>query len=718
MGRRWIPSQRAENLPGVIPLNLKGKTMTIHDSGAHVTDLMNINKSTLPPDGGERFNRLIFARSPYLLQHAENPVRWYEWCDEAFEKARAENLPILLSICYATCHWCHVMAHESFGDQEVATLLNLNFVCIKVDREERPDIDDFYMTVSQVLTGSGGWPLNIFMTPDRRPFFAMTYLPKHGRGAMGGFMDMLARIVALWQHHPGDVEKTCGAIMAALEQLSHFESPACAELKELTDMAFEQLIATYDQKRGGFGAAPKFPLPMTLSWLADQGRAGNNKALDMAQHTLGMMRRGGIWDQLGGGLHRYSVDSKWLAPHFEKMLYDQAMVALASLDLYQNGGDPFHMECAENIFRFVGRELTSPEGVFHSALDADSEGKEGTYYLWNRAAIEELLGKDAALFCRFFDVSEKGNFEGQNILNTPVDLQTFCIREKLDPEKTEQLLDTCRQRLLEQRKERIYPLRDEKIITAWNGLMIAALARAGALGGEAGYIGSASRAARFILENLRRTDGRLLRSYLGGPSDIPAFLEDYAFLCSGLIELFEATLDTFWREQALLLADEILRLFRDPASGVFVKIGHDAEQMPARATQDYDGVVPSPFSQTAKCFIRLGHSVDRPDLLDHAHALLRAPLDDAGQRPTAHLGSLQALAMLESDPVIIEFQGRWDSPRVTALLRSARAASIPNLVIRFTENSHDGQALVCAQGACYPAVSDEHSLGELLASLH
>ncbi|NVN93167.1 MAG: thioredoxin domain-containing protein [Desulfuromonadales bacterium] len=692
----------------------------IHGSGAHVAHLMSIDKSTLPSDGGEQFNRLIFARSPYLLQHAQNPVKWYEWCDEAFEKARHENLPLLLSIGYATCHWCHVMAHESFEDHEVAALLNRNYVCIKVDREERPDIDDFYMTVSQILTGSGGWPLNIFMTPDRRPFFAMTYLPKHGRGSMGGFMDLLKRISALWQQHPRDVEKTCGAIMGALEQHSHNESRECTELVELealTSLALNQLSGIYDQKRGGFGSAPKFPLPITLSWLAEQGSSGTPKALDMAQHTLRMMRRGGIWDQIGGGMHRYSVDNKWLVPHFEKMLYDQAMIALATMDVYQAGNDPFFLGVVDNIFRFVSRELTSPNGTFYSALDADLEGKEGTYYLWKRDEIEEILDEDMDLFCRFFDVSEKGNFEEKNILNVPVDITTFCAREKLNQEETEHLLDKCCKRLLEQREERIYPLRDEKIITAWNGLMIAALARGGSLSGEAEYIESASRAAHFILKDLKRADGRLVRSFLDEPSDVLAFLEDYAFFCSGLIELFEATLDTFWQGQALLLADEILRLFRDPNSGGFVKIGHDAEQMPARAALDYDGVVPSPFSQTAKCFISLGYSCDRPDLLDHAHILVHSQLESARQNPTMHLGSIQALAMLESDPVIIQFQGQRDSLLMASLLRSARSVSISNLVIRFTESSHSGQAFVCAQGTCYPPVSSGDSLCKLLASL-
>lgn len=685
--------------------------MTTHDSGAHVAELMNMDKSALPADGGERFNRLIFARSPYLLQHAENPVAWYEWCDEAFEKARSGNLPILLSIGYATCHWCHVMAHDCFEDDQVADLLNRHFVCIKVDREERPDIDDFYMTASQVLTGSGGWPLNVFMTPDRRPFFTMTYLPRQR------FMELLAGIVTLWQRHPGEVDKNCSAIMEGIERLSRGDDHACPVLAELDSLAFEQLSAIHDRTWGGFGPAPKFPLPLSLGWLAGQGMNGNQEALEMAQKSLAMIRRGGIWDQLGGGVHRYSVDERWLVPHFEKMLYDQALLAMACLDVCLAAHDPSFLAMAEDIFRFVGRELTSAEGAFFSALDADSGGEEGAYYLWTREDIEEILGRDGELFCRFFGVGEKGNFQGQNILHMPVDLETFCAGEDLDPERTGEMLDDCRERLLEYREERSYPLRDEKIITSWNGLMIAALARGGALGGEQEYIESASRAARFILKNLRRQDGRLLRSYLTAPSSTPAFLEDYAFLCFGLIELFEATLDSFWQEQALLLADEMLRIFRDPVRCAFATVGLDAEQMPGQSPRDSDGVLPSPFSRAAHCFIRLGYACDRDDLLDHAHLLLGAPLDDAAENPLSHLGALQALAMLEQEPTIIHFRGQRDSRGIASLLASARSFPLTNLVIRFTESDHEGEALVCAQGSCHGPFLDGSSLEQQLSRL-
>lgn len=694
------------------------KSMTMLDSGAHLAGLVALDKTSLPADGGEHFNRLIFARSPYLLQHAENPVDWYEWGDDAFERARRENRPILLSIGYATCHWCHVMAHESFEDNEVAALLNRHFVCIKVDREERPDIDDFYMTVAQVLTGSGGWPLNIFMTPDKRPFFAMTYLPKNDRQGIRGLMGLLGNIAVLWRQHPDKIENNCNAIMETLENISQPIPQEATDLDELNQEAFLQLSGIYDQELGGFGSSPKFPMPINLSWLIEQGAAGNAAALDMALFTLRMMRCGGIWDQLGGGLHRYSVDKKWLVPHFEKMLYDQAMLALVSLEAFQAGSEPFFLDMALDIYGFIASDLTSPQGGFYSALDADSEGEEGKYYIWIKQEIDEILGDDAALFCRFFDVSSYGNFEGSTILNIPTDLAEFSTIEGREQNELEGLLENCCARLLQQRELRIHPLRDEKIITAWNGLMIAALAKGGAVSGSQDYIERAIRAANFILHNLRRADGRLLRSFMGTPSDIPAFLEDYAFLTYGLIELYEATLDQSWLDTALQLADETLRLFYNSDTVEFSKTGHDAEQMPIRASLENDGVLPSPFSLAAKNFIRLAHCNDRPDLLDHAHALLASSLDDARRHPTAHLGSLQALAMLETEPVLATIRGKRDSAALRDLLQHVKASYIPNLVV--TGELDDATAAsvsLCARGTCYPPAGSPADLDRILLQM-
>jgi uncharacterized protein YyaL (SSP411 family) len=691
---------------------------TQSDSRAHLAELIAIDKTTIPEDGGEHFNRLIFARSPYLLQHAENPVDWYEWGDDAFERARRESRPVLLSIGYATCHWCHVMAHESFEDAEVAALLNRHFVCIKVDREERPDIDDFFLTVAQVLTGSGGWPLNIFMTPDKHPFFAMTYLPKQDRQGMRGLMGLLGNIATLWRQQPDKIENNCNAIMETLENISQPIPQEPTDLDELKRDAFRQLSGIYDENYGGFGTSPKFPMPINLSWLIEQGASGNDKALDMALFTLRMMRCGGIWDQLGGGLHRYSVDQKWLVPHFEKMLYDQAMLALVSLEAFQVSSEPLFMDMVLEIFAFVASDLTSPQGGFYSALDADSEGEEGRFYVWTKEEIDALLGADAPLFCNFFDVSSYGNFEGSSILNIPTDLAVYCAREKCDQEEAEAKIEECSIKLLEYRSKRIHPLRDEKIITAWNGLMIAALAKGGAICGSQKFIARAAQAADFIHTNLRRTDGRLLRSFMGGTSGIPAFLEDYAFLTCGLIELFEATLDQQWLDRALRLADETLRLFYDSESGEFTKTGHDAEQMPVRATLEHDGVLPSPFSLAAKNFTRLANSCDRPDLIDLAHELLAHSLDDARRHPSAHLGALQALSMLEQEPVQATFRGNRDSAALRELLQQIKAGHIPNLSISYnSEPTTTATVSMCAHDTCYPPASDPAGLAAILLQM-
>jgi uncharacterized protein YyaL (SSP411 family) len=682
---------------------------------AYITGLRAVDKSALPPDGGQGFNRLIFARSPYLLQHAENPVAWYEWGDAAFGRARAENLPILLSIGYATCHWCHVMAHESFEDEQVAALLNSHFVCIKVDREERPDIDDFYMTVSQVLTGSGGWPLNIFMTPDKRPFMAVTYLPRHGRAGMSGLMELLPNIAALWRQRPDLIENNCRGIMEAMANLSPREqSQISINLQHLIDTSFNQLNNIYDPLYGGFGTVPKFPMPINLTWLIGQGVAGNRPALDMALQTLQRIRNGGVWDQVGGGVHRYAVDREWLVPHFEKMLYDQAMLGLAALEANQATSDVFYLEMAQNIFDFVARELTSPDGGFYAALDADTEGVEGKYYVWGKWEIEECLGEDAPLFCRFYGVTDEGNFEGQTILNVTLSLDEFCAKEGLVPAETGERLERSRLLLLEQREKRIRPFRDEKIVTAWNGLMIAALARGGVVAGNPAFLESAMRAALFLLERLRREDGRLVRSFLGYASDVPAFLEDYAFLAFGLLELFEATLDTAWLAQALLLADQMLKIFLDPESGRFLKTGLDAEPMPMAATMEHDGVTPSPFSLAAQTLIRLSRAAARPDLLDHAGRLLEGCSDDLQRQPTIHLGSLHAMSLLESEPLEAHYSGPREHPVMQGLLHSLKSHYCPNLALFFEANDPPPALSICALGTCHPPVHNVTELEDIL----
>ena len=690
------------------------------DTAAYVAGLTAIDKTALPADGGERFNRLIFARSPYLLQHAENPVNWYEWGPAAFDTAQRESLPILLSIGYATCHWCHVMAHESFEDDEIATMLNRHFVCIKVDREERPDIDDFYMAVAQTLTGSGGWPLNIFMTPDKRPFMAITYLPKQRRNGMSGLMELLANIATLWRQRPDMIEKNCQGIMEALESSrKRREHESTPDITAVTEKSLQLLKKIYDPNNGGFGRSPKFPMPIYLSWLIGRGQSGTltegGEALHMAFNTLRKMRSGGIWDHLGGGLHRYSVDSIWLAPHFEKMLYDQAMLAQVTTEAFRAGCDPFYRTMTAEIFSFVQRELLSTEGAFCSALDADSEGVEGKFYVWDKSEIDDCLGSDAELFCLYHAVMDEGNFEGQIILTAPTTLDELCRRHGLNYEETDGRLELCRAKLLERREKRIRPLRDDKIITAWNGLMISALATAGIIYNKPEYITRASRAASFILRSLRRADGRLLRSYLNGASGVPAFLEDYAFLTGGLLDLYEATLDKNWLNEARQLVVDILRLFRDPDSGKFLLTGHDAEQMPTRVSSDHDGVTPSALARTASVLHRLAWIDDRPDLLEPAGKALDGILTGIRDNPLSHLGALQVLTLLESEPATATFTGETDTSKAFELNVALHNHSIRNLIIRCEDRALPLSLSLCVPGTCYPAVSTVEELERLLS---
>ena len=479
--------------------------------------LLALDRSTLPEDGRPEFNRLIFSRSPYLLQHSRNPVDWREWGAAAQEEAKERNLPLFVSIGYATCHWCHVMAHESFEDDEVADILNHVFVPVKVDREERPDLDEFCMAACQSLTGSGGWPLNCFLKPDGTPFYALTYLPKEPRRGMPGFLELLENIARVWQQKQDAVERNAQSLMEALGQMAALppETPT-PNLQELADKAVATLRQIHDPQHLGFGKAPKFPMPPYLLFLLGRD---NRAEQELALGTLRAMRQGGIWDQLGGGIHRYSTDQRWLVPHFEKMLYDQALVAYTALEAYALTTDNLYLEMADNLLEFVLAELTAPEGGFYCGLDADSEGREGACYVWRKQEIEQILGDEAALFCSQYGVTEQGNFEepGENVLFQANSNRAAELKE-------------AQEKLLGVRNQRQQPLRDVKILSGWNGLTIAALARGAALTGNQRWLEAARKAAAFISSSLTRADGRLLRSWCGTPSTIPGFLEDYGFL--------------------------------------------------------------------------------------------------------------------------------------------------------------------------------------------
>ena len=695
------------------------------DENARIRDYIELDKTSLPPDGGTRFNRLIFASSPYLLQHADNPVDWYQWGDEAFDLARRENKPVFLSVGYATCHWCHVMAHESFADPEVARVLNSCMVAVKVDREERPDIDAQYMLVSQMMTGRGGWPLNVIMTPDRKPFFAATYLPKHARQGMPGLIELLERIDEVWRTRNDLVLKDCDALLEGLRKVA---VPALGALpgQEVLDNAYREFAGMYDPVFGGFGDAPKFPMPLAISFLVRYwNRGGSKAAREMAEQSLRSMRAGGIWDQLGFGIHRYSVDREWLAPHFEKMLYDQALVAMAFLDAWQAFGDPAQLKAAEEIFHYVLREMTSPSGGFYSGLDADSEGEEGTFYLWTPRQVEDALGAETGrIFCQAFDITEKGNFEGRNIPRLKRSLDLLAEAFGVERERLSAILEVARDRLFQERAQRIRPFRDEKVLSGWNGLMIAALARGAGSTGNDTFLSAALKAARFAREQLYDPAGRLLRSHHLGEASIPAFLEDYAFLAWGMLELYQVTGGREHLDSALGLTRSMLELFGDAAVGGFYETGSDAEQVLARMMRAYDDVTPSGNSVAAMNLLRLGRITADEALEREGERCLGAFMPGSARQASGFPHLLGAWDFLHRDAVDITLLYREQGDDLREMIRVLYRRYIPNLVLRYVREGEDVSgrsaiggrttAWVCASGACRPPAVGPEELEKTL----
>ncbi len=549
--------------------------------------------------GRPRFtNRLVLERSPYLLQHAHNPVDWWPWGEAAFQEARRLGRPVFLSVGYSTCHWCHVMERESFEDDAIARVLNGRYVAIKVDREERPDVDQLYMTAVQLLTGGGGWPMSVWLTPDGEPFFGGTYFPPRdgARQGMRGFLSILEEVAAVHGSDPERVRATSGSLTAAVRTaLAPAGAPAAAPPgPELIARAVEAVARLYDPAHGGLRRAPKFPssLPVRLL-LRHHRRSGDAQALDMAVTTLARMAAGGIHDQLAGGFHRYSTDERWLVPHFEKMLYDNALLALAYAEAWQVTGRPDFARVVRTTLDYVLREMTSPEGGFYSATDADSEGEEGRYFVWTEAEVRALLGPEADRFCRFHDVTAGGNWEGVNVLRVPA------------PDEAEwQALAGARAILLGARARRPAPLRDDKVLASWNGLMISALAFGGRVLAEPRWVAAAARAAEHLLGRMV-VGGRLQRSWLGGSAGTPAFLDDHAFLASGLLELFEATFEPRWLAAALDLGEQLTRRFGDPVGGGWYATAEDHERLLVREKPTHDGAEPSGASVALQVVLRL-----------------------------------------------------------------------------------------------------------------
>jgi hypothetical protein len=574
-------------------------------------------------------NRLARARSPYLLQHKDNPVDWYEWGEEAFEKARREDRPIFLSVGYSSCHWCHVMERESFEDPEVARALNEGFVSIKVDREERPDVDDVYMRVTQMLTGSGGWPMSVFMTPDRRPFFAGTYFPKEPKYGQVGFLRLLAEIRKAWTEKRGALERSADEIAQAAASAGALpeEGPAVKLDGTLVRVAAAALERRYDERNGGFGGAPKFPPHHALRLFLDRRAEAGGRAVEMALATLDKMAAGGIHDQIGGGFARYATDEVWLVPHFEKMLYDNAMLARAYAAAFEATGKPRYRRVAEGIFGFVARELTDPAGGFYSALDADSEGVEGKYYVWTPAETAAVLGaEEAEAFDAFYDVTPHGNWEGGKSIPR--------VKGDLDAAPR---FDEARAKLLLARGERVPPGLDDKVIAGWNGLMIGAYARGYAAFRDERYRAAAEKAARFLLEKMRGQGGVLLRTWRRGEAGIPAYLDDHALLADGLLDLYEATGEKRWLDAARGLADTMIAEFGDPVRGGFYSTSARHERLLFRQRDAFDDALPSGNGAAARVLARLAKAPGGERYGAEADRTIRA---FAGALPRAALAML------------------------------------------------------------------------------
>jgi uncharacterized protein YyaL (SSP411 family) len=589
-------------------------------------------------------NHLINETSPYLLQHAHNPVDWYPWGEEAFAKAKAEDKPVLVSIGYSACHWCHVMEHESFEDEETARQMNEHFVNIKVDMEERPDVDQIYMTFVQLTTGRGGWPMNVFMTADKLPFFGGTYFPPVSRYNMPGFPQILASVAEAYRDKRDELMHSANDILGEMRRvgLSEF-SPVGLSVEQL-DTAFNSFARTFDAVNGGFGGAPKFPPSMSLEFLLRYyKRTGNENALDIVKKTAEKMAYGGICDQLGGGFHRYAVDSIWLVPHFEKMLYDNAQLIRVYLHLYQITKDDLYKRVASATLAYVMREMLDETGAFYSTQDADSEGVEGKFFVWTPGEIEGLLGeKDAQIFSFFYDVSEEGNFEEKNILNIKVSPAETAKLFKLTEDELNEILSTGRERLFAEREKRIKPFRDEKVLTAWNGLMLAAFAEAAAVLDREDLLDVARRNADFVLAGLQK-DGRLLRTWKDGEAKLNAYLEDYANFADGLLELYQASGETRYLKEARRLADVMVTEFWDEERGGFFFTSNDHEELLVR-TKDYtDNASPSGNSAAADVFLKLAKLVGDERYERFAVTVLRLTAPQIGRYPQGFGRALSAI---------------------------------------------------------------------------
>ncbi len=688
-------------------------------------------------------NRLAHEKSPYLLGHSRNPVDWYPWGEEAFEKARSEDKPVFLSIGYSTCHWCHVMERESFEDPEVAELINRNLVPVKVDREERPDLDAIYMNAAQMLSGGGGWPLSLFMTPDKKPFFAATYVPKQTRMGMIGMTELIPRIKELWDNEREKIDNVAGQVITELNRPAGVcggEAPGA----DLLDQAYQQLAGSFDNRYGGFGTQPKFPAPHNFYFLNRYyKRTGEELSLHMVEKTLQAMRYGGIYDHIGFGFHRYSTDREWLVPHFEKMLYDQALLILAYTEAFQATGKKLYKDTVREIMTYVLRDMTSPEGGFYSAEDADSEGEEGKFYTWTMDQVKQVLDEEEAeLAAKVYNLDPAGNFRdeasgqktGKNIPHLAGPLAESAREIGMDEKNLEEKIESIRKKLFPDREKRVRPQRDDKVLADWNGLMIAAAARAGAVLSEPEYIRAAKCAADFVTNNMGCDDGSLIHRFREGEAAIPAFLEDYAYMAWAMTELYEADFNPQHLEKARRLVKYMQMNFRQPETGGFFQTEDMSEQTIARPKDAFDGALPSGNSAAMMVLLRLARTLADPELEKEAEDVMNAFYCTARKAPAAFTMMMSAFDFALGPASEVVIVGDRDAADTAELSDALRKSFSPNKVVVLKEPGKDNSgieslvgyvadmqrkdgkatAYVCRGHACESPVTDPNELTVLL----
>ena len=647
---------------------------------------------TLPKDGGANWNRLIFEKSPYLLQHAANPVDWYPWGDEAFSKALKENKPVFLSIGYTTCHWCHVMEHESFEDENVAKLLNKNFISVKVDREERPDVDNLYMEVTQMITGRGGWPMTVIMTPEKLPFFAGTYFPKKTRYRRIGMLELLPQIIEYWDHKQDSLITDAINMTDRLKSRHYNRSSYDSKLSPAAlKNAYTRFLNSFDEEYGGFGKSPKFPKPHDYLFLLKYSlRDPGSKSFEMVEKSLKEMRMGGMYDQIGFGFHRYSTDSKWLVPHFEKMLYDQALLIHAYLETYIYTNDIYYKNVVEEIIEYVLRDMTSDMGGFYSAEDADSKGEEGLFYIWTIDQIRsELNNDDSQFIIDVLNLDEKGNWHDGENKKTNIPYLTNLWEEiaaisNQDVDGIMNEFNRIRQILFNIREKRVHPQKDDKILTDWNGLMISALAKSAMIFDNQEYKEAAIEATDFILNNLRDEDGGLLKHYRDGPSSQKGLIEDYSFFIWGLIEMYQLTFNPDYLENAIELSNYQIENFWDNEYGGFFFTPENGEELIVRTKESYDGAIPSGNSVAAYNFIRLGRILSKPDYENICHEIVDYFSPNLNKYGSGYTFMLQAVEFMTGPSYEIVIVGD-NNQKTKELISMVNKVNQPNKVIIYVD---------------------------------